>query len=597
MSADRIDISGFEPVAPLDVGRLVWVLWYGKWLIGACVALSVWLGGYYGFHLAQPRFAATVTLRVDPQPADLRDVSEHWPAPPTDLASLNTELAILTSDRILGQVVRQEDLLGDPEFNRYLSGVSPLSLTSIRDRMRQLISGNAPVAPDADAIFDKTVSNLRASLHAQHPGDTYLLELTAQSGDADKAARLANAVAAAYVAQQISDRDAAARADIAWLGARVAALRQQLQSQETEITALRATAQVQDTGGLDQLSDAVRQLEQHKAELSATLATFAENNALSAREVATRNQLANEFAAIEAQSARLAAQLAAQSAGLATLQQTQRETEATRVLYEAFLVRLQETQVQRGLDAADARILAPATSGRYVGPRKILLVEVAALLGLLTGIGLVAVRHLTRRGVLHPQMLAGITGQPPAAMLDVVDMQAGAARTQVALRASLVLANRRTMPQVVLISGCDSTAVTALLTQGTDQNPLIVSIAPTDSQQPVGPHVTHRQLKTDELFETDLLTQRIDAWRKTHGLIAIDAGDSNTDTQAALLAAHADLCLLTVRFASTPTERISTAYAQLRAAAPTPVITVLTRVNPRKLREFKRCYGPLSAPT
>ena len=507
MSADRTDLSGFDPVAPLDVGRLVWVLWYGKWLIGSCVALAVWLGGYYGFHLAQPRFAATVILRIDPQPADLRDVSEHWPAPPTDLASLNTELAILTSDRILGQVVTQEALLADPEFNRYLAGVPALSLTAIRSNVRQMISGTEPIAPDAAAIFHKTVANLRAGLSAHHPADTYLLELTVQSRDADKAARLANAIAAAYVAQQISDKDAAARADIAWLGARVAALRQQLQSQEQEITALRAAAQVQDTRGLDQLSDAVRQLEQDKADLSAALATLAQDSPLSAREAATRNQLANELAAIEAQGTRLAAQLAAQSSGLATLQQTQRETEATRILYEAFLVRLQETQVQRGLDAADARILAPASSGRYVGPRKILLVEVAALLGLIVGIGMVTLRHLTRRGILHPQMLASITGKPPAVTLDLADMQAATNKARIALRAALILAHNKTMPQVVLISGQDRGAVIRLLAEDTSQT-LVLGLTPQEADLPDPRRATYQQLDDSDLFDSDSLAQR-----------------------------------------------------------------------------------------
>ena len=54
----------------------------------------------------------------------------------------------------------------------------------------------------------------------------------------------------------------------------------------------------------------------------------------------------------------LASQIERQSQELIILEQLELETEAARLLYESFFTRLLETEVQLGLETADARILA-----------------------------------------------------------------------------------------------------------------------------------------------------------------------------------------------------------------------------------------------
>jgi uncharacterized protein involved in exopolysaccharide biosynthesis len=598
---NRSDPFALEPVAPLDLGRLLWVVWYGKWLIAVCVAAAVWLGGYYVFHLNQPRYAATATLRIDPQPTNLRDVSDHWPAPPTDLASLNTEIAILLSDRIIAQVVSQQGLLDDPEFNRYLVPPGALSPATLRDILRARISGVAKPPPDAAAVFDKTVDNLRAALSASHPRDTYLFHLTAVSRDPEKAAQLANAVAASYVASQIAEQDEATRADITWLGTRVAELRRLLQEQETGITRLHAAALVQDASGLDRLAEAVRSAEQDQATLVAALTEIDNATPQTARERATRAQIATALDQQTAQTARLSAQLAAQSTGLADLQQAEREAEATRVLYEAFLVRLQEAQVQRGLDAATARILAPATAGSYAGPQKILIIEVAALLGLFAGLALVALQHMRRRGVLFAEMVETVTGAPVVASLERGTI-AGRPVAGAKLRRGLMIANRRQVPQVIMVTGPEGQRGTgrmiALLTQGSPKaRSLIVTTDVGSLPRGLAAQATIATISENDLQDWASLKAQFQIWRDAYDLIVIDGGAAAPASPALLLAELADICLFSVRWAATPTAKVGAAHARLRAAAPTAIATVLTGIHPRKLRQFARCYAPVSAPT
>lgn len=419
----RATSTAAEPLA--DLWLAVQLLWRGKGIIAAVVMLWVGLVGYYAFAIAQPRFTATAVLQIDISPLTLHDVGAHWPEPDTGLAGLNTQVTALTAPQLLAQVVDRLSLRDDPEFNRYLSPQSPYALRSLRTRLRHFLSGTTAPVPDAAAMRQKTVENLRAAISASRPRDTYLFEIRATSGDAQKAARIANTIATLYIQNQIAAKDAATRDAIIWLEDRVSALQRRLYDQETAITALIATAQLQDDGRLDALSNAVLALDAQIDAATAALAQQPGARMTPARAIAAARQTADRLAALRAERQRLQGQLSQQSAGLVSLHQMQREADATQVLYQSYNQRLQETRVQQGLARPDSRIIATAAPGGYAGPRKVYLLALAAVLGTLSGAAIVLVIHATQRGIYTGAQLRAATGLSGLATLDTRDLPRG----------------------------------------------------------------------------------------------------------------------------------------------------------------------------
>ena len=600
VSANQINNIALEPVPPLEMRRYAWIIWYGKWTIFTCIVLAVWITGYYGFQISQPRYGAELTIEIAPQTADLRDVSDHWPAPPSDNASLNTQAAIMLSDRVLQQVVRQQGLLRDPEFNRYLTPVSTLSITDIRDTLREVVSGQARFIPNDEAVLDKTVNNLRNALAAEPVPDTHLLSLTARSQNQNKAAELANATAATFVAMQIAERDAQAQADIDWLSLRVAELRQGLRSQERAADALEAALQAPESAASLQLALAVEEIEQERATLIAMRDDLAEDRSLSAPERTSRERLSQGVADLTELLNQISLDQPNAIEARARLDQINRDADASRLLLDAFLERLQAAQVQRGLDAADARILAPATSGSYLGPRRILMIELAALMGLIAGVFIVGLRHVSRSGVLHRRMLAATTGTPVMDALTIDEIREFAPSAAARLRRGLYLANGRTMPQVILLASADGygdqSVIGQLLSTGAESTLLVQFTAEpiAKSDAALATHV-ERSAETDR--DLSELASELQTWRTQFELILIDAGEVDLNSVAPILATYADICLLTVPFATSALDQAEAAHAILRDAATTTVKTVLTGVRPRKHCQFARCYSAVSAPT
>jgi succinoglycan biosynthesis transport protein ExoP len=82
-----------------------------------------------------------------------------------------------------------------------------------------------------------------------------------------------------------------------------------------------------------------------------------------------------------------------QSQALSEVEQTELDTDATRVLYETFLTRLKETTVQIGTYQAESRLLSEAIPGNQVAPRKSILLTMAILLGFVLGAAIVLIRE------------------------------------------------------------------------------------------------------------------------------------------------------------------------------------------------------------
>ncbi|MEO1638564.1 MAG: exopolysaccharide transport family protein [Pseudomonadota bacterium] len=621
----------------VDLLHLLRILWFGKWVI-LCV-MAVWIGaaGYYAFAIAQPRFTATATLQVEVQPVSLQDVSEQWPNPDTGVASLNTEVTILTSANILGQVVAELDLLNDPEFNRYLTPMSPYAPRAIRTRLRHFLSGTSEAPTGPLAVYEKTIENLRGAVTANRPRDTYIFQISATSGDADKAARIANTAANIYIQNQIAAKDDAAREAVGWLQGRVTELESKLHDQETAITALISTAQIQEDGKLDALSNAVLALDSQIGATEAALAQLQANGSETVRNIAEAQQVATQLAELQAERTRLQHQLSAQSAGLVALHQMQREAEATQTLYQAYNRRLQETRVQQGLAQPNSRIIAAATAGQYAGPRKVYILALAMLVGALTGIALVMLRQSFRNGVYDVKHLQDIGGVPVLASVADTALprprkfinRLGQNRLPALAKAVFAIRSHVQLGSPSKAAGSCLLCISAVAEEGAaeitlglaqalgqaGQRVLLVSADPDAlgklarglSLVTVGaageadtPNAalrpfagcsfdivnTHTCDESADLILTDAFAEGLSTLRARYDTVLILGPPINTHPETSVLARQADQALLCARWGRTSGAEIAAALAALRNHEVRIAGTVLTKVNHRKARRW-----------
>ncbi|CAN7320879.1 polysaccharide biosynthesis tyrosine autokinase [Rhizobium sp. LjRoot30] len=161
-----------------------------------------------------PRYSATALLMVDTTSKDLLARERGYSNSGADNARVESEVGILRSDQVLIDVIRDHNLIADEEFGRG---------TGWKDRIFALLHLARPLST-ADETLSSAVDSLRSAVSISRNGLTYLISIGVTSRDPQKAAALANAMAQAYIRQQIAAKVSTTVAARDTIDGRVAAL-------------------------------------------------------------------------------------------------------------------------------------------------------------------------------------------------------------------------------------------------------------------------------------------------------------------------------------------------------------------------------------
>jgi len=495
-----------QPQEPkeIDFGTLASVVWRERLFVIFVVILFIAAAVGYVLRVAVPMYPATAVIEVSSEEQRvMTDIESVVSGASSDTASLNTQAVVLKSRLLVGTLVDRLNLVADPEFNPELQEPSPTSISGVL----QLIGLTQPETWTETSLRNRVIDNLQDTITVSNQRQTMVFNVTSTTTDPDKSALISNTLAEIYIESQTNEKFEANQRASAFLSKRAAELKQALEQQESARNAyyerdssITPEALTAASGQLRDLRTRLSDLETSKAIQAQTLTRLAalRDDPLAFSEVAQDSQLSQlirrrgagdasvaalverslarqatevertdqKIVALRASEADLNAQVARQGEELIELQQLERELEATRLLYESFLTRLKETNVQEGLETSDSRLLSEAVPRPPSSPRTGLTVLVFAVLGLFASGGWVLLRELRFSGFRTSddlQNTVGVTvlGSVPAtgtkARGDTVryfrdkpnSVTAEAVRN---LRTSVLMSNVDKPPKVILLT-------------------------------------------------------------------------------------------------------------------------------------------------
>jgi uncharacterized protein involved in exopolysaccharide biosynthesis/Mrp family chromosome partitioning ATPase len=234
-------------------------------------------------------YSATAVVILDQRKNAVADASAVLSTLPTDAASLQNQIQILTSRDLAGTVVDKLDLEADPEFNPAVSH----SLFSFLPDIHTVLNpmkwfAPRPPAGTPEALIaerEAVIDNVLGRLSVDTVGLSTSLAVRFAAQSADKSARIANAFAESYVEQQVQQKTEAARQATNWLGSRVSQLADQVQAAETAVEEYKSANNLNETADgtsltEQQLSAINTQLVQARTDLAAKEATYTRVKAL-----------------------------------------------------------------------------------------------------------------------------------------------------------------------------------------------------------------------------------------------------------------------------------------------------------------------------
>ncbi len=304
------------------------------WTIVVCVAAAVAIAVWYAA-TTPPGYVATAQLMIEPAKQQLAMPDSNLVDSTVDNAQVESQVEVLRSENIANDVIATLKLANDPEF-----------------RSREAVS---------DYVRDRiAVARFKDALSTRRVGQSYVIEVSFRSADPDKAARIANAIAAAYIRDELRAKTEVARQASQWMQERVTELGVELNNAAAAVQKFRAANGIIDNG--------------------------TNNN--------SQLRLIDKLTELEARA------------------------EAYRKLYESFVQRLTENRQQQSYPVSNARVIAPASAPLVKAyPKTKLILLLAILLGVLAGAAIAAARAMLDGSVRHPRQIREELGLDPLASL------------------------------------------------------------------------------------------------------------------------------------------------------------------------------------
>ena len=356
LSAKGFDIAGAPsfraPPSGLKPGDIRRFIGRRRWAIAIPMVVALGSAATY-MQVAESIFTAKAQIIIDPRlpqfiPGRTQDSVMAW-----DTAQVESEVAVLTSERIATLVVSALDLTKSDNFRAkptllggILQHVLPQSPTQEVDRLQEAIG------------------LIASGLSVRRTGLSYAIDIEFSYTDPATAQRIANAVADAYIADQLRTRSEAARVGGDWLQQRMVSLRSQMNAAAQAAQAFRAV---------------------HDYRLPAAPPQKSPGTGSNAGSGEAKGETTGEEL----------------DAAAATY----------RRIYESFLQSYTESVQRQSFPVSDAHLL---TSARLPlvrsAPKALLIYALGTLLGFLAGVGIALVRDNFDRTVRSAIQVAGETG-------------------------------------------------------------------------------------------------------------------------------------------------------------------------------------------
>ena len=183
----------------------------------AVVATS--LGAFYAF-MAPPTYTAESTVVIDPRRAQLFEkatFSEGQIDPP----ALESEIELVKSEPVALSVIKNLGLAKDPEF------LGPQDIFGVLlGFASHFFSSSKPTVLSESEATRAALAALSKNLAVKRVGLSYNLSLQYRSRNPNRAAQIANAIAEAYIAEQLEGKYDSTRRATQWLQGRIEELNQ-----------------------------------------------------------------------------------------------------------------------------------------------------------------------------------------------------------------------------------------------------------------------------------------------------------------------------------------------------------------------------------
>jgi polysaccharide biosynthesis transport protein len=217
--------SGSEAISMVQIQDFFGRQWR---LIALMTGLGITLGAIY-IALSPALYTAQADMIIDTKRVTWTQSEMSTDNRMVEDASVESEIETTRSEQVAIAVIRKLRLTEDPEFVGAGQGLKRRLFSLFK-----MTSGPAP-EPSNEELTRRALGTVKANLRVTRLGRSYIEQIAYTSLDREKAARIANAFADAYIEDQLQAKFEATHRASVWLEQRIGELRQQASDAYREV--------------------------------------------------------------------------------------------------------------------------------------------------------------------------------------------------------------------------------------------------------------------------------------------------------------------------------------------------------------------------
>lgn len=234
------------------------------------ITSSIMLALLYLF-TTPPSFTAHGTMVIDTRKVQVLQQQSVLGEATVDLGMVHTQIEILKSPNISLSVIKDLRLTEDPEFVGGSGGL----LGAAFKLMTKLLVLDEPLS-DVQ-LTQRALAAFESRRTVSRVGQTYVMEIAFQSLEPSKAAQVANAIADAYILDELASKYQATRRAGVWLQDRIKELRTQVSDADRAVVDFKRANNIIETGSGRLINE--QQLSEVNSQLILARAATAETKA------------------------------------------------------------------------------------------------------------------------------------------------------------------------------------------------------------------------------------------------------------------------------------------------------------------------------
>jgi len=258
------DLSAREaPGAIFNLSHLLPML-RARWRLIASVSLVLLIIATIVTFTLTPRYTAAAIITLDQRKNAVTDADAILSGLTSDAATVQGQIQILRSRSLITRVMDKAHLENDPEFNRLIQSESKFQwLTDLVPTLipaswfKMPLTINTP-EEEAQDVKDEVIDTFLKGLTVSPEGFSQAIRIEFHSGNAQKTARITNAIVDTYLEDQLNAKLEASEQASGYLSGRLNELNSQVQTAEAAVARYKADHDLMGVGqGISSLDQQV----------------------------------------------------------------------------------------------------------------------------------------------------------------------------------------------------------------------------------------------------------------------------------------------------------------------------------------------------